>query len=142
MDVLIIYKFQLYRCFGFSFIQIQDYGHQNLALLAKILPRFFFAGLMTTIGAGGVTRCCGLGLQVRLPLLKPSFLLNISTHEVAKRSQKVLLLVMDAIGYHLLPERKNSLPPHWLRPRVSNGKIEVTILQWVLVVVMMVMWWW
>ena len=65
--------------------------------------------------------------HVRLPLLKPSFLLNISTHEVAKRSQKVLLLVMDAIGYHLLPERKNSLPPHWLRPRVSNGKIEVML---------------
>ena len=36
MNILIMYQSLLHRCLGFSFISIQDYGHQNLVFLAKI----------------------------------------------------------------------------------------------------------
>ena len=36
MYILIMYQSLLHRCLGFSFISFQDYGHQNLAFLAKI----------------------------------------------------------------------------------------------------------
>lgn len=66
-------------------------------------------------------------LHVRLPLLKPAFLMSISSHDVVKRSPKVLMLIVDAAGYHLLPDRRSTLPPHWFKPRVSSGKIEVLL---------------
>ena len=59
MDILIIYKFQLYRCFGFSFIQIQDYGRQNLALAKEYFCWVYMCKVIdTSEGTAPTIRTC------------------------------------------------------------------------------------
>lgn len=64
--------------------------------------------------------------QVRLPLLQPSFLCDcVGRERVVEGSPRAMRLVMEAMEYHLLPERRANIKSLRTQPRNASSKVQV-----------------
>ena len=64
--------------------------------------------------------------QVRLPLLQPSFLCDcVGRERVVEESPRAMRLVMEAMEYHLLPERRANIKSLRTQPRSASSKVQV-----------------
>ena len=64
--------------------------------------------------------------QVRLPLLQPSFLCDcVGRERVVEESPRAMRLVMEAMEYHLLPERRANIKSLRAQPRSASSKVQV-----------------
>ena len=64
--------------------------------------------------------------QVRLPLLQLSFLCDcVGRERVVEESPRAMRLVMEAMEYHLLPERRANIKSLRAQPRSASSKVQV-----------------
>uniref|UniRef100_A0A8D0H7J3 Kelch like family member 1 n=1 Tax=Sphenodon punctatus TaxID=8508 RepID=A0A8D0H7J3_SPHPU len=82
-----------------------------------------FHALMMWVKYDMQKRCCDLSMllaYIRLPLLPPQILADLENHALFKDDLECQKLILEAMKYHLLPERRTLMQSPRTKPRKST----------------------